>query len=420
MFRRAIRLVPVVFAAALAGLLCGCGDDKGSTSPAVEAPSAASAGQGAVPASAKASKSAPPLEPAHYLVGHTDGVHSVAFSPDGRLLATASHDGTARLWDIASGTQVKLLEGHTGAVYSVAFSPDGHSVATSGADGLVLVWDVGTGDLLSMLQGHQFGVSTVSFTPDGNVVSGGQDTTIRRWDVSEEKERWRVRADPLGVLCAAVAPDGSLLATGSGSAYVVVWDLAEGRPVWRERVPRNDAQENELRARQGQPPSYGADPDAKGGDDSGRPPAAVGGVAFSPDGSKLFTRTHYGAIQEWEAKSGRNIRHLEPFDCAMAMALTRDGKWIFIADNGGARVWKLQENPMELVAALAVYSVNDTHAVAFSPDGRFAALGRGGAWREGRVWRPSDDNRVAVWDLGGLIHPDGPSTTPAPGPTNAP
>jgi len=229
-----------------------------------------------------------------------------------------------------------------------------------------------------------------------------------------------VKADPLGIACAAVAPDGSLLATGSGSAQVVVWDMADGRPVWRERVPRNDAQENELRAGQGQSPSYGSDPIAKGGEEPGRPPAAVGGVTFWPDGSRLLTRTHYGAIQEWEANTGRHVRHLEPFDCAMAMALTRDGKWIFIADNGGARVWKLHGNPMELVATLAVYSVTDTHGVTFSADGRFAALARGGGWREGGAWSRGDDNRVAVWDLGGLVRPADATTAPATGPANAP
>src|SRR3954467_1122329 len=133
-FRPVVHLAAVVLVAALSGLLCGCGDDKSSSSSRAESSSAASSGQGAVPAAAKASKSATALEPVRYLAGHADGVHAVAFSPDSRLLATASHDGTARLWDVASGTQVKLLDGHAGAVYSVAFSPDGRSVATSGAD----------------------------------------------------------------------------------------------------------------------------------------------------------------------------------------------------------------------------------------------------------------------------------------------
>jgi WD40 repeat protein len=395
-------LIPLI--AILSGLLHGCGDDKGTTG------SSAPAGAANTGAAVEAPRGPPLIEPARFLTGHMDGVHAVAFSPDGKQLATASHDGTARVWDAASGNEVKLLQGHTGAVYSVAFSPDGQRVATAGHDGLVLVWDVRSGELLSMLEGHQHAVLTVGFTPDGDVVSGGQDTTARRWNPSEEKEVLRVRADALAVVCSAVTADGTLLATAGKSGYVAVWDLASGSPVWRDRVPRNDSEENDLRAGQGQEPSFGSDPTATGADVEGRPPAVVTGVTFSPDGSRLFTRTHYGAIQEWGAKTGRHVRHLEPFAPAMAMALTRDGTWIFIADNAGPRIWKLDANPMVLIANLGISNVADAHEVAFSPDGRLAALARGGGWRDGSVWHRDGDNRVVLWDLSQL----GPGAATAP------
>ena len=119
------------------------------------------------------------------LTGHTDWVTSVAFSPDGELLASGSLDDTIKLWEVSTGRELRTLRGHTSSVRSVAFSPDGELLASGSWDNTIKLWEVSTGRELHTLKGHTDWVTSVAFSPDGELLaSGSDDGTIKLWEVS--------------------------------------------------------------------------------------------------------------------------------------------------------------------------------------------------------------------------------------------
>jgi WD40 repeat protein/serine/threonine protein kinase len=162
------------------------------------------------------------------LRGHTDSVWSVAYSPDGKTLVSGGRDNKARLWDVATGQEQMTLSGHRGWVWSVAFSPDGKTLVTGSADGSVKLWDPVTGRERATLKGHAAFVHCVAFFPDGKtLVTGGDDGTAKLWDLVTLQERATFKESSTGVWSVAVSPDGKTLATGSGSGAIKLWRAGE-------------------------------------------------------------------------------------------------------------------------------------------------------------------------------------------------
>jgi WD40 repeat protein len=164
---------------------------------------------------------------ARSLTGHTGPAVAVAFDLDGRLLATASHDGTARLWDLATGDCLRTLTGHNGWVNDVAFSPDGRLLATASGDGTARLWDPATGGGLRTLTGHARPVHGVAFSPDGHrLATASDDGTARLWDPATGGGLRRLTGHIGGVWDVAFSPDGRLLATAGDDGTARLWDPA--------------------------------------------------------------------------------------------------------------------------------------------------------------------------------------------------
>jgi WD40 repeat protein len=165
------------------------------------------------------------------LSGDAAAVTSVEFSPDGRMLVTASKDGTARLWSAATGHQMAILRAGGGAVTAVAFSPDGSTVATASADGTARLWSTSSGAPIAMLTGHTEAIQAVAFDPrEPIVVTASSDGTARVWDASTGAPIAVLRGDTGPVNAIAISPDGRTLATVSDDTTARLWDLTSAVP----------------------------------------------------------------------------------------------------------------------------------------------------------------------------------------------
>ena len=210
------------------------------------------------------------------IVGHTKKVLGVAFSPDGRTLASGGYDNIIHLWDVWTGKPKKTLKGHTRGVSTVAFSPNGKILASGSWDDTVRLWDVSTGKLLKTILTNHGGVCRVNFAPDGLILASGgdfgSDNTVRLWNVKTGKLKTTFEGHTGTVRSIVFSPDGKTLASGSGDWTVRLWNVKTGRHKTTLTGHTSD----------------------------------VWTVTFSPDGNMLASAGHDETIRLWKLTSSHS------------------------------------------------------------------------------------------------------------------
>jgi WD40 repeat protein/class 3 adenylate cyclase len=298
-------------------------------------------------------KDSPGYKLRHKLGGHVDWIYRIAWSPDGRRLASPSYDRTIRIWDVNTGSLQLSLEGHTAAVYTVSWSPDGKKLASGSDDNTILIWDAENGGLLRVLEAHSNWVNCVEWSPDGHrLASSSADRTIKIWDADQWQILREVSYVPSAPCGVAWSPDGTMLASGYQDKVIRIWGVEAGELI---RVL-----------------SGHTDWDIR--------------VAWSADGQVLASGANDHTIRIWNPYTGQQLVTFEGHTGMItSVAFSCDGR-LLASKAQDVRVWRCDR--WELVTEIEEETPrNNLSSIAFHPTAPvLATLG-------------DSDTIIRIWDL---------------------
>jgi RNA polymerase sigma factor (sigma-70 family) len=349
---------------------------------------------------------------------------AMAFSPDGAVLASGSHGSGntgdpwiagVYLWDVERGRELRRIPAHQGWTLALAYSPDGRTLATTGTEMVVRVWDAATGREAIPQSGHRSEINLIAVSPaDGTIFTAGQDGTIREWEIASGRARGVFAAFSSSISAMAFAPDGKALLVGQGLGVVTLWDVATRRKV-RQFAPSSNEEGGYVWhlafAPDGKTVASGwkvwdvatgrvlaAFPDRDPRKDL---PAKFSTIFYTPDGQQIITAESQG-VRFWDIASGQETRGAVRAGIVLrSVALSHDGRFLASGGEGPRpRMGGGKNDPSIHVRELAtgqevatlVGHEEGTRDLAFSPDGRLLASGSGSN-------HSTHDATVRIWDL---------------------